>query len=196
MEQPIGAESYTITTHGPIQLSRYDSSLLIAAPMCPLAATFRGSEDLTPESFSIKGKNARTVEIDEAVDVRTEKIRVRDREKWMESAKPEQFFTIAGYAPATMQMLLYRYWVGHGSPDELEIFPAGHVRIEPRGKATVTILQKKETLIATPLKGSSGDEKRCGLIPEGIWWRWSSVDAEFDHFEAILEGYEEALGYL
>ncbi len=35
-------------------------------------------------------------------------VKVRDREKWTDAAKPAEFFTIAGYAPATMQMLMVR----------------------------------------------------------------------------------------
>ncbi len=194
MEQPIGSESYTITKDAHHQSVAVRFKFTDRGTDVSLEAGFRGGDDLTPESFSIKGKNARTVEIDEAVDVQTEQIRVRDREKWTESAKPKQFFTIAGYAPATMQMLLYRYWVSHGSPADLEIFPAGHVRIEPRGKDTVTILQKKETLDRYTIEGLIWGRETVWFDSRGNLVALVSVDAEFDHFEAILEGYEEALG--
>jgi hypothetical protein len=36
---------------------------------------------------------------------------------------PAQFFTIAGYAPTTMQMLMVRYWATHGSPADLATLP-------------------------------------------------------------------------
>ena len=85
----------------------------------PLTAAFRSTSDLTPVAFEIKGKNSRSTDIDEAVEVQSEKIRLRDRDKWTEAARPAQFFTIAGYAPTTMQMLMVRYWATHGSPAQL-----------------------------------------------------------------------------
>jgi imidazolonepropionase-like amidohydrolase len=194
MEQPIGVETYTITKDG------HDQSVVVKFKFTdrgtdvPLEAAFRGSEDLTPESFSIKGKNARTVEIDEAVEVLADKIRVRDREKWTETDKPKRFFTIAGYAPATMQMLLFRYWSGHGSPAELETFPGGHVRIEPRGKDTVTVQGEKETLNRYTVEGLIWGRETVWFDAQKSLVALVSVDAEFDHFEAIRDGYEESLG--
>ncbi len=194
MEQAIGTESYTITRDVHDQAVAIRFKFTDRGTDVSLEAAFRGSNDLTPKSFSIKGKNARTVEIDEAVDVQSERIRVRDREKWTESAKPKQFFTIAGYAPATMQMLLYRYWATHGSPKELEIFPGGHVRIEPRGKDMLTILGRKETLGRYTIEGLIWGRETAWFDDHENLVALVSVDAEFDHFEAIREGYEEALG--
>ena len=99
---------------------------------------------MTPQSFEIKGKNSRSTDIDEAVEVQARKIRLRDRDKWTETARPPQFFTIAGYAPATMQMLMVRYWATHGSPAQLATLPGGQVKIERRGQDSVSIDGKTE----------------------------------------------------
>jgi imidazolonepropionase-like amidohydrolase len=194
MEQPIGVETYSIAKDGQNQNVAVKFKFTDRGTEVPLEAAFRGTEDLTPISFSIKGKNARSVEIDEAVEVEAHKIRVRDREKWTESLRPKQFFTIAGYAPATMQMLLFRYWTGHGSPKELETFPGGHVRIAPRGKDTVTIQGKKASLDRYTVEGLIWGRESVWLDSQQNLVALVSVDAEFDHFEAIRDGYEEGLG--
>jgi imidazolonepropionase-like amidohydrolase len=193
-EQPIGEETYAITKEGQHQSVVVKFKFTDRGTEVPLEVTFRGGADLTPESFSIKGKNARNVEIDEGVEIQPDRVRVRDREKWTESPRPKQFFTIAGYAPATMQMLLYRYWAGHGSPSELETFPGGHVRIETRGKNIVTVNGKKETLERYTVEGLIWGRESMWFDSQRNLVALVSVDAEFDHFEAIRDGYEKGLG--
>src|SRR5579862_4369569 len=165
----------------------------------PLAATFRGAQDLTPQVFEIKGKTARPMSIDEAVTIDNGGVRFRTRDKNSELVSPTgPFFTIAGYAPTTMQMLMVRYWATHGSPAQLPTLPSGAVRIEPRGQDTIRITGKD----------GAKDEKLDRYTIEGLIWGRETLwfdanrnlvaaittDAEFDHFEAIRDGYESALG--
>ena len=120
----------------------------------PVIAPFRSAKDWTPLAFEIKGKNSRVSSIDEAVQVGADGVKLRDREKWTDAAKPAEFFTIAGYAPATMQMLMVRYWAGHGSPAELTMLPSGTAKIEPRGKDTVKIEGKDTTFDRYTVEGT------------------------------------------
>jgi imidazolonepropionase-like amidohydrolase len=97
-----------------------------------------------------------------------------------------------------MQMLMVRYWATHGSPAQLATLPSGTVKVEPRGQDTMRIAGKDGTK----------DEKLDRYTVEGLIWGretlWFdaqhnlvaevSTDAEFDHFEAIRDGYESALG--
>jgi imidazolonepropionase-like amidohydrolase len=193
-EQPIGQETYEVTKDGDSLRVRMDFKFTDRGSPVPLTASFRGGADWTPEVFEIKGNNSRSTTIDDAVEVQPDKVRVRDREKWTESARPSQFFTIAGYAPATMQMLMVRYWVTHGSPAQLATLPTGQVKIEPRGQDTIKIDGKEQTLDRFTVQGLI-----WGL--ETLWFDSSrnlvaeiSTDAEFDHFEAIRDGYESGLG--
>ena len=119
---------------------------------------------------------------------------MRNREKQSDASPSGPFFTIAGYAPATMQMLMVRYWATHGSPAQLATFPSGSVKIEPRGQDTIHITGKD----------GARDEKLDRYTVEGLIWGRETLwfdakrnlvadittDAEFDHFEAIREGYE------
>jgi imidazolonepropionase-like amidohydrolase len=193
-EQPIGQETYEVTKDGDSLRVKMDFKFTDRGSPVPLTASFRGAADWTPEEFEIKGNNSRSTTIDDAVEVQPEKVRVRDRDKWTESARPGQFFTIAGYAPATMQMLMVRYWATHGSPAQLATLPSGAVRIEPRGQDTIKIDGKEQTFERYTIAGLI-----WGL--ETLWFDSSrnlvaevSTDAEFDHFEAIRDGYESGLG--
>ncbi len=193
-EQPIGQETYEVTKDGDSLRVKMDFKFTDRGSPVPMTATFRGAADWTPEDFEIKGNNSRSTTIDDAVEVQPDKVRVRDREKWTESARPAQFFTIAGYAPATMQMLMVRYWAAHGSPAQLAALPSGQVKIQARGQDTVKIDGKEQTFDRYTVQGLI-----WGL--ETLWFDSSrnlvaeiSTDAEFDHFEAIRDGYESGLG--
>ena len=122
-EQPIGEETYTVSADGDALSVNMDFKFTDRGSTVPLSATFRSNKDWSPLAFEIKGKNSRSTSIDEAVEVNATGVRIRDREKWTEAARPQQFFTIAGYAPATMQMLMVRYWASHGSPAQLRTLP-------------------------------------------------------------------------
>jgi imidazolonepropionase-like amidohydrolase len=193
-EQALGEETFDTTRDAQSLVTKVSFKFVDRGTAVPLSVTFRSSDDLTPQAFELKGKPARPSEIDEAVEVQAEKIRVRNREKWTEEARPKQFFAIAGYAPATMQMLMVRYWASHGSPAELETFPAGRVKIEPRGHDTVTIGGKDESLERYTVGGLIWGRETLWFDSKRNLAAAVTIDAEFDHFEAIRDGYESALG--
>jgi imidazolonepropionase-like amidohydrolase len=198
-EQAIGEETYEIRRDGDSLAVKVDFKFTDRGSAVPLTATFRGASDLTPQAFEIKGQTARSVSIDEAINIDAGKVRFRTRDKQSDLTLPSgPFFTIAGYAPATMQMLMVRYWATHGSPAQLATLPSGTVKVEPRGQDTIHITGKD----------GARDEKLDRYTIEGLIWGretlWFdanrnlvaaiSTDAEFDHFEAIRDGYESALG--
>jgi imidazolonepropionase-like amidohydrolase len=193
-EQPIGQETYEITRDGDSLSVKMDFKFTDRGSPVPLTATFRSANDLTPAVFEIKGKNSRLSTIDQAVEVQPGKVRLRDRDKWTEAARPKQFFTIAGYAPATMQMLMVRYWATHGSPAELATLPSGRVKIEPRGQDAVSINGKSEMLDRYTIEGLIWGRETIWFDSKHNLVAAVTTDAEFDHFEAIREGYESALG--
>jgi imidazolonepropionase-like amidohydrolase len=193
-EQPIGEETYQITCDGDSLNVKVDFKFTDRSSPVPLTAAFRSASDLTPVAFEIKGKNSRSTDIDEAVEVQSEKVRLRDRDKWTETAKPSQFFTIAGYAPTTMQMLMVRYWAAHGSPAQLATLPRGQVKIEPRGPDTVSIDGKPQKFDRFTIEGLIWGRETLWFDANRNLIAAVTTDAEFDHFEAIREGYESGLG--
>jgi imidazolonepropionase-like amidohydrolase len=202
-EQPIGEETYEIRRDGDSQAVNINFKFTDRGSTVPLTTTFRSAPDLTPQNFEIKGRTARSVTIDEALTVDGGKVHFRTRDQHSDLDLPSvPFFMIAGYAPTTMQMLMVRYWAMHGSPARLTTLPSGSVKIEPRGQDTIHIVVKDGG------NESAHDEKLDRYTVEGLIWGretlWFdakqnlvaevSTDAEFDHFEAIRDGYESALG--
>ena len=194
-EQPIGQETYEISRGSDSLAVKIDFKFTDRGHPVPLSATFRGALDLTPQAFEIKGDTARTASIDEAIAIDAGKVHLRTRDKQSDSTPPSgPFFTIAGYAPTTMQMLMVRYWATHGSPPQLATLPSGTVKVEPRGQDTIRIGTKTEKLDRYTIEGLIWGR-------ETLWFDSSrnlvaaiTTDAEFDHFEAIRDGYESALG--
>jgi len=194
-EQPIGEETYDISDDGELLSVKTEFKFIDRGSPVPLKTTFTAARDLTPISFEIKGRTARLVTIDEAVEIQPQKTRHRDHDRWTESASPTRpFFTIAGYAPTAVQMLMVRYWAAHGKPAQMDTLPRGSVRIEPRGTDEFSINGHKEKLQRYTVQGLIWGR-------ETLWFDGNSnlvaaitTDAEFDHFEAIREGYEQLLG--
>src|ERR1700733_13020993 len=194
-EQPISEESYRITRDAGSLVVRTDFKFTDRGTDVPLTATFRSAPDLTPQEFEIKGKTARPLEIDQAVEIHGDRVRLRSRTQWNDApALPHNFFTIAGYAPATMQMLMVRYWATPGSPAELATLPSGRVKIEPRGQDSISIDGRSETLDRFIVEGLIWGREALWFDAHRNLIALVTLDAEFDHFEAVREGYESALG--
>lgn len=193
-EQPIGEEKYQITRDGESLAVKMDFKFTDRGQDVPLSATFRGAADLTPQAFEIHGKTSRTSSIDEAIEVRPSNLRIRDHDRTTQAARPPQFFTIAGYAPTTMQMLMIRYWSAHGSPSDLPAPPDRRIHIEPRGLDTIAVDGKSYSFSRYTVQGLIWGRETLWFNPHSELIAAVTTDAEFDHFEAVREGFEAALG--
>ena len=194
-EQAIGEETYEIRRDGQSLVAKIDFKFTDRGAAVPLSTTFRAAEDLTPQAFEIKGRTARPVTIDEALTIEGGKVHLRSRDKQSDSDVPTgPFFTIAGYAPTTMQMLMVRYWATHGSPAQLPTLPSGSVKVEPRGQDTIHFGAKDEILDRYTIEGLIWGRETLWFDGQRNLVAAVTTDAEFDHFEAIRDGYESALG--
>ena len=192
-EQPIGQETFEITRDNESLAVEMNFKFTDRGNEVPLSATFQCTPDLTPRSFKIKGKISPVIDIDEAVEVQPEKVRVRKRDSWSEHRRPADFFTIAGYAPATMQMLMVRYWATHGSPTELMTLPKGNVKIKPLGPDEIDVGGKTEKLDRYTVEGLIWGHETLWFDSKRNLVAAITIDASLDHFEAIRDGYESAL---
>src|SRR5438270_5067394 len=192
---PIGQETYEIRRDGDSIAAKIDFKFTDRGSPVPLTVTFRAAQDLTPQAFEIKGRTARSVSIDEAVAINAGKVHFRTRDKQTDSDSPTgSFFTIAGYAPATMQMLMVRYWASHGSPSQLATLPSGSVKVELRGQDMINLGDRQEILDRYTVEGLIWGRETLWFDSNRKLVAEISTDAEFDHFEAIREGYESGLG--
>ena len=192
-EQEVGEESYTIS-HEPQALSlKADFKFSDSGTPVPLTATVRMSRDYVPLGFTIKGKTSVESAIDNEISVNGGAATVRQGKDTRTVAVPKTFFTISGYAPTSVQMMMLRYWRRHGSPPEMQTLPERTLRIQHRGRETMSV------------NGRSVRVERYlidGLIwgTESVWMDSSnnlaaliSMDAGYGQFEAVREEYEPAL---
>jgi imidazolonepropionase-like amidohydrolase len=195
-EQPIGEETYHIAPGEGGVTAKIHFEFTDRGSRVPLDATFRGHEDLSPISFDIKGGTSRISQIDDRVEVDPSKIRVRNDKTWTEQPRPASFFTIAGYSPITMQMLLLRYWSSHGQPATLPAFPAGGaLRIESRGIDNIALSGRQVPLQRYTIQGLIWGRETVWMDSQQKLAAVVTVDAEFDHFEALREDCEPALHF-
>ena len=89
---------------------------------------------------------------------------------------------------------MVRYWASHGSPAELATLPSGKVKIEPRGEDSISIGGKEERLKHYVIEGLVWGREALWFDAKNNLVAVVTFDAEFDHFEAVREGYESALG--
>src|SRR5215469_5058716 len=138
-EQEIGEESYTIMDDLQSLTLKTDFKFTDFRKPVPLTATLRTSRNGAPLSFTIKGKTSVTFEVDSEVTVNGGAAAIREGKETRTVASPKTFFTISGYAPAAVQMMMMRYWREHGSPAEMPTIPRGTVKIRGRGRETMQV---------------------------------------------------------
>ena len=192
-EQPIGEETYTITKDGDSLVVSSTFAFTDRGRRVPLTATLRTQKDFTPESFNIKGSVSRFSTIDSSVEIKGNTATVREDKTTRQATTPERFFTISGYAPITMQQMMVRYLTAHKFAGSLATLPGGNVTVERRGKDKIKIGDKEVELDRYSVNGLIWGR-------ESLWFDSAqnliaavTIDAEFDHFEALREGYEAAL---
>jgi imidazolonepropionase-like amidohydrolase len=192
-QQPIGEESYTVTRDGDALVMKSEFKFTDRGTPVPLTTSLRTRQDLTPLAYEIKGKTSRLSEIDTAIEVNGNTAKIREGQQTREAATADRYFTISGYAPVSVQMMMIRYWVSKGGAGTLKTLPGGEVAVEQRGKDTIEANGKRVELDRYSVNGVIWGR-------ESLWFDSAKnliatvcVDAEFDHFEAIREGYEAAL---
>lgn len=193
-EQPIGEEKYSVLREGDELQLAVSFQFKDRGQDVPLSAFVRIGQDLAPRSMEIHGYMARGTPIDDAVLIEKDKILTRTRADWRISDRPAQFFTVATYAPAALQMMLLRKWQTAGRPKKLQTFPAGQLAIEDRGPDEFVVEGSKVNLERFSVADLSWGRESLWLDAQSRLAALVTVDGEYDHFEAIRPEYEEDLG--
>src|SRR5579862_3108064 len=100
LQLPVGEETYELNDNvlkASFQYTERGSKVA-------LSATLRMKPDLTPVEFEAHGRSYRPFTVD--VSLQPDSL-----------GKP--FFTIAGYSPLSVQMMMLRYWRAHGRPHRM-----------------------------------------------------------------------------
>ena len=184
-EQPIGQERYEIQPNGSGSLLTSTFSFTDRGTSVPLSTTLQLDHALAPVHFAIKGKAARTSDIDVEVSLADAVATIRDSAESSRTAAPASAFAMAGYAPPSVQMQLMRFWAAHGRPASLPLLPHGVVTIEPRGRDVVQAAGGRSvSLDRYSVKGAIWGRESLWCDQSGRLAALVSVDAEFDHFKA------------
>ena len=194
--QEIGSEEYTVRS--------LDTALVVDAQFrfvdrgtpVPLATTLTLRPDLTPVRFVSKGNTARGIRMDDEVAVAGGRATVREGTETRDAAVPARFFTLAGYAPVSAQMMLVRYLARHPGADSIPVLPSGTVTVERRGTDTVRTATGTAVLTRYSVAGLIWGRESLWTDPNGDRVAVVGRDAEFDHFEAVRDGYQAGLATL
>ena len=164
-----GEEHYTIrrTTHDELFVQAKTTLPFAAEDTKPrVSATLRTKADYTPRTFEIKGPTLLDIKENTSIQVRGQAARIRDRGRNHTLNLPPAYFTLSGYVPVTMEMMLVRYWLAHGKPASIRLLPTGEVFVEFRGNDSVTISGKA---IALSRYNLSGRNWRGGWGRQTLW---------------------------
>ena len=178
-EQAIGAEQYDIRPDGDGYALTSTFSFDDRGTSVLLKTGLQFLAPLTPTHFTIKGDTARLSMIDQEV-----------------TQVPPGTFTLAGYAPVSMQMELVRYWISHGRPASIPLVPSGTARIEPRGRDTISTTGRTWALNRYSVSGVLWGRETLWTDESGTLDALVSTDAEFDHFEAVRPELKNAVPQL
>lgn len=128
--------------------------------------TLRTSVDFTPRAFEIKGPTLLDLEENTSVLIEGAAAKVKDRGGDSSASIPKTFFTMSGYVPVSIEMMLVRYWLAHGQPKSIHLLPVGEAFVELRGKDTITVAGKSISLSRYHL---SGKNWRGGWGRQTLW---------------------------
>jgi imidazolonepropionase-like amidohydrolase len=159
----------------------------------PLTASLKTKPNLTPESFEIKGNTARGSTIDTTIRINENSASIREGKETRTARVPAKFFTIAGYAPTIVQQMMMRYLANNKIKGALDTLPGGKVTVEKRGTDRIKIGEKVVALDRYIISGLIWGRESVWLDSSNNLVALVGVDAEFDHFEALRDGYESAL---
>lgn len=197
-QQPVGIEISTTEKKEDATEIHTVFSFTDRGTTVPLASRLTLDRNGVPMQFTIWGKTSRPTEINASVVISGKRIEIKNTRGTRTVETPAHFFTVGGYAPAILTEQLFRYWNTHERPDRVQIFPDGtYVSFERRGQDEVTNDEGKQvTLQRWAVKGLGWGRETIWLDETGTMVALKSVDAEFDHFEAVRRGYSEALSKL
>lgn len=191
-----GEETYSIERGGGRLTLKSDFLFTDRGTRVPLKTTFTATEALDPLTLKLDGQSSRMSGLNDAMEYLPAKrsITLIRGDKAEEIAAPAGTFLIDGYSPVAMQQMLVRFWLTHGRPASIPAPPAGSISIVPSGTLTIDVAGKKTKLKGYVVSGLIWGGETLWMDEHENLAALVSTDAEFDHFEAVREEYEPALG--
>jgi hypothetical protein len=188
----IGSETYSIVAKDETYTLTSHFLFTDRGHKVPLETTFvAAAADMTPRSYAAKGQASRLSNMDDTLTVTGNTISITRSGKTETQTASRPWFITDGYSPVAMQEQMMRWWLTHGQPAEFTVYPSkAVVHILPASTLTVSGLAAHGYTVSGLIWGQ-----------ESLWVDNSqnlvalvSTDAEFDHFEAVRQPYQQSLG--
>jgi imidazolonepropionase-like amidohydrolase len=197
-EQRIGKETYRVIPSA--QALTYDVRFRFVdrGMPVPLRANITVKPSGEPLSLGVSGNTSRFSTIKDSIQLlaggTSAYVKVSNEEARTLKLNPSTpHFPVAGYSPATGQMLLLRYWKQHKEPASLDLLPSGTVRIRRDGQDTLTFQNKPLVLQRYVLKGLVWGNELLWTDQQDRLVCIITNDAEGDKIEMLALPYEALL---
>ena len=192
-EQNIGKEKFTETKTGDVINYDVDFKYVDRGSPVQLTAAFQLTAALDPLSFRINGGTSRFSSVNDSVVIKNKIASIKvDDSLYTQTLLPNSF-PIAGYSPATAQMLLVQYWKLHNKPSIIHMLPFGTVEVNKDGTDTLTFNNNSIMLESYVVKGLIWGNELLWTDAKGRLYCLITNDAEGDKQEMMLEPYESLL---
>src|SRR5664279_1508916 len=146
-----------------------------------------------PTAYRIRGGTSRFSTVNDSVVFEGETVHMKVNDSSYSETIHGLYFPIAGYSPATAQMLLIQYWKRHGFPEKIYTPPFGAVTISEDGKDEFTFLKKAKVFTRYHIKGLIWGNELLWTDEDGRLVCLITNDAEGDKQEIVYESYETLL---
>ncbi len=136
----------------------------------PLHVSLVTAADATPISFRASGKPERYTSTEQSIDIDGSTAQMRDEAVGTSSSETlgKLYFPRIAFRPASLNMLLIRYWREHGEPSRIPVLPVGSVWISHVGCDSVTSTRGVVVLDRFQLRSDARPSETIWLDAHGM----------------------------
>ncbi len=191
--QNIGKEKYTETKKGDTLQYKTDFQYVDRGDTVRLKAAMILTSRLEPVSYRIRGGTSRFSSLNDSIVIRNKTAYIKVDDSSFKKTLTGINFPVAGYSPATAQMLLIKYWKQHNQPQQVHMLPFGDAVITKDGEDTLSFNNKNIVVSRYVIKGLIWGNELLWTDKKGNLFCLITNDAEGDKQEMLREEYEPLL---
>ena len=191
--QNIGKETYRVKKDANGYVYEVRFRFVDRGSPVPLQARLSVTRDFEPLSFWIKGNTSRFSTINDSVSIQNGMAMIRVNDSSYTKKVESPGFTVGGYSPGTVQMVLLQYWKRHGRPARVQLLPTGSVTIRKLGNDSLSFSNLSLILERYVISGLIWGNELVWTDTRGNLVCLITNDAEGDKLEMMQEKYEALL---
>ena len=192
-EQNIGKEKCTVVQKGNVVSYAISYDYTDRGALVQLKAAIQTTSTYKPLSFRSKGGTSRFSEINDSIVVTGKTAFMKVDDSSSTQPIPEIAFPVGGYSPATVQMLLIRYWKQQRQPASIRMLPYGMVQVQKNGEDTFMVEGKPRKLERYVIQGLIWGNELLWMDNQDNLVCLITNDAEGDKQEIMQQSYEALL---